>query len=212
MTTANATVFIVDDDADVRQSLSCLLESVDMKVESFASADAFIEAFDSRRPGCLVLDVRMPGRSGLELLEELRECGQSIPVIFLTAHGEVASAVRAMKSGAIDFIEKPYSEQVLLDRIHQALGADQRRRELEEQRAQIVQRFHSLSPREQQVMGMVVAGQLNRQIAQTLGLSEKTVEVHRAHVMEKTRARSLPDLVRMALIVEEKANLDAMRA
>lgn len=207
---ANATVFIVDDDEEVRQSLGCLLESVDMKVESFGSADAFLEAFDPRRPGCLVLDVRMPGRSGLELLEELRDRGERIPVVFLTAHGEVPSAVRAMQAGAIDFIEKPYSEQVLLDRIHQALSADRRQRELQSQRGEIVKRFRTLSPREQQVMELVVTGQSNRLIAEALGLSEKTIEVHRAHVMEKTHARSLPDLVRMALIVQEKASLDAI--
>lgn len=208
---ARPTVFVVDDDPDVRQSLTWLLESVDVPVKDFSSADAFLETFDRDRPGCLVLDVRMPGRSGLELLDELRAGGERIPVIFLTAHGEVPSAVHAMKRGAIDFIEKPYSEQVLLDRIQQALSADAHLRELEGQKTHIVERFRSLSPREVQVMRMVVAGQPNRQIAQNLGLSEKTIEVHRAHVMEKTRARSLPDLVRMALVVEEKASVDAIQ-
>ncbi len=209
--TISATVFVVDDDPDVRQSLTWLLESLGVVVKSYDSADAFLEDFDPQRPGCLVLDVRMPGRSGLDLLDELQRRGERIPVIFLTAYGEVPSAVRAIKAGAVDFIEKPYSEQVLLDRIHHALESDRRRRELEAQREQIVERFNALTQRERQVMHMVVAGLPNRRIAADLGLSEKTIEVHRAHVMEKTQAHSLPDLVRMALIVENKAAVDALR-
>jgi FixJ family two-component response regulator len=205
-----STVFVVDDDPDVRQSLTWLLESVGIQVQACESADAFLNDFNPARPGCLVLDVRMPGRSGLELLDELRRRGEVLPVIFLTAYGEVPSAVRAMKAGAVDFIEKPYSEQVLLDRIHHALEADRRRRELEAHREQIVERFNALSQRERQVMRMVVAGQPNRGIAAELGLSEKTIEVHRAHVMEKTQARSLPDLVRMVLVVDHQASADAL--
>lgn len=201
------TVFIVDDDEAVGQSLRWLLESVGLRVEVFQSASAFISGYDPSRVGCLVLDVRMPGMSGLELQERLKEKQIGIPVIFITGHGDVPMAVRAMKAGAVDFIEKPFKDQELLDQIHRAIAQDLENRRSAAQRAALLERFHALTPREQEVMRLVAEGNPNKVIAYRLGLSSKTVEAHRARVMEKMQAKSLSDLVRMALDLDKLGSL-----
>ncbi|MGE0485931.1 MAG: response regulator transcription factor [Gammaproteobacteria bacterium] len=194
---ANPTVFVIDDDAAVRQSLSLLMRSMALTVETFESAQDFLDRADPARPGCLVLDIRMPGMSGLELQDELSRLGFITPVIFVTGHGDVAMAVRAMKTGAVDFIEKPFSDQVLLERVNQALELDRATRDARAEIADIERRLGQLSPREREVMSRIVAGQANKVIAIELGLSERTVEIHRAKVMSKTGARSLAELVSM---------------
>jgi two-component system, LuxR family, response regulator FixJ len=194
-------VFVVDDDPAVRDSLKWLLSSVNMTVETFASAAEFLAAYRPEHTGCLLVDVRMPGMSGLELQEELRARSCNLPVIIITGHSDVQMAVRAMKAGAFDFIEKPFNDQSLLDLVQKAV--DQSRqvsRELSEQ-AEIRQRLDLLSPRERQVLDLVTDGEPNKRIAFLLGLSEKTVEAHRAKVMEKTRAGSLAELIRMVTVV-----------
>jgi len=196
------TVFVVDDDAAVRQSLVLLIRSMALPVAAFESAQDFLERGDPAHPGCLVLDIRMPGMSGLELQDELVRRDVSLPVIFITGHGDVAMAVRAMKSGAVDFIEKPFSDQVLLERINRALEEDRARRQVREERAEIGRRVETLSPREREVMERIVAGQANKVIAIELGLSERTIEIHRAKVMTKTGARSLAELVAMVTRLE----------
>lgn len=190
-------IFVVDDDAAVRQSLSLLIRSMSLAVETFESAQVFLDQCDERLSGCLVLDIRMPGMSGLDLQEEMRRRGVELPIIFITGHGDVAMAVRAMKAGAIDFIEKPFNDQQLLDRINQALDIERGWREARHQREQIAARIGQLSPREFEVMTRIVAGQANKVIAIDLGLSERTVEIHRSKVMSKTEARSLAELVSM---------------
>lgn len=197
MTTLTQTVFVVDDDVAVRQSLSLLIRSMGLSVESFESAQAFLSSCDPERSGCLVLDIRMPGMSGLEMQEELHRRTIDLPVIFITGHGDVAMAVRAMKLGAVDFIEKPFNDQQLLDRINQALEVDRAARAARAERATLASRIELLSPREREVMDRIVAGQANKVIAIELGLSERTVEIHRAKVMTKTGARSLAELVTM---------------
>jgi FixJ family two-component response regulator len=197
MTTLTQTVFVVDDDVAVRQSLSLLIRSMGLSVESFESAQAFLSSCDPERSGCLVLDIRMPGMSGLEMQEELHRRSIDLPVIFITGHGDVAMAVRAMKLGAVDFIEKPFNDQQLLDRINQALEVDRAARAARAERATLASRIELLSPREREVMDRIVAGQANKVIAIELGLSERTVEIHRAKVMTKTGARSLAELVTM---------------
>jgi len=192
-----ATVFIVDDDVAVRQSLSMLIHSMSLPVESFESAQDFLQRGDPTRAGCLVLDIRMPGMSGLELQDELKRREFTLPVIFITGHGDIGMAVRAMKNGAVDFIEKPFNDQVLLERINQAIELDRVRREEHGERADIARRIELLSPREREVMERIVAGQANKVIAIELGLSERTVEIHRAKVMAKTSAGSLAELVSM---------------
>jgi FixJ family two-component response regulator len=197
MTTLTQTVFVVDDDVAVRQSLSLLIRSMGLSVESFESAQAFLSSCDPERSGCLVLDIRMPGMSGLEMQEELHRRSIDLPVIFITGHGDVAMAVRAMKLGAVDFIEKPFNDQQLLDRINQALEVDRAARAARAEKATLASRIELLSPREREVMDRIVAGQANKVIAIELGLSERTVEIHRAKVMTKTGARSLAELVTM---------------
>ena len=193
-------VFVVDDDQAMRSSLEWLIESVGMKVETFASADAFLDSYYPGRAGCLLLDVRMPGMSGLDLQSYLTREEIRIPVIIITGHGDVGMAVRAMKAGAVDFIEKPFHDEALLASIQTALQHDQRQRELQSQRAEIAARLAELTPREHEVMAMVTEGRSNKEIASDLGVSAKTVEAHRARVMDKMQADSLADLVRMALI------------
>ena len=193
------TVFIVDDDQAVARSLRWLIEIVRLGVETFASAQAFLDNYDSSKPGCLVLDVRMPGISGLELQERLAARRINIPIIFITGHGDVQMAVRALQAGAFDFVEKPFNDQDLLDRVQKAIAFDAERRSKEAQRAQLQALFSSLTPREREVLDLVVEGMSNKAIANTLGLSAKTVEVHRAKVMEKMHARSISDLVKMAM-------------
>ena len=197
---SDATVFIVDDDQAVARSLRWLIETVRLKVETFASAQAFLDGYDASKPGCLVLDVRMPGMSGLELQERLAaRRAYHVPIIFITGHGDVQMAVRAVQAGAYDFVEKPFNDQDLLDRIQRAIVFDAEQRGKEVQRAQLRSLFASLTPREREVLDRVVEGLSNKAIANTLGLSAKTVEVHRAKVMEKMQARSLSDLVKMAM-------------
>ncbi len=200
---APPTVFVVDDDAAVRESLSLLIRSMSLAVEAFDSAPAFLEACDPARPGCLVLDIRMPGMSGIDLQEHLRSRDIPLPVIFITGHGDVSMAVRAMKSGAIDFIEKPFNDQQLLDRINQALELDRVNREVRDERDSVAAKIDLLSPREREVMKRIVRGEANKVIAIDLGLSERTVEIHRAKVMAKTGARSLAQLVSMVTRLED---------
>ena len=192
-------VFVGDDDAAMRKSLRWLIESVGLEVETFGSANEFLENFDSAQTGCLVLDVRMPGMSGLDLQEHLQAQRFSLPVLIVTGHADVPMAVRALKAGAFDFIEKPFNDQVMLERVQKAIEHAQRVRAEAEQRAEIDQRIDTLTPRERQVMDMVVNGMAHKQVAAELGLSEKTIEVHRKHVMDKLRAGNVADLIRMAL-------------
>jgi FixJ family two-component response regulator len=193
-------VFVVDDEPAIRDSLALLLRSVGLATRTFESAQAFLDAFEPVANACLLADVRMPGMSGLELQDTLRARGVKLPVIVLTGHGDIAMAVRAMKAGAADFIEKPYNDQVLIDSVHRALaGARGAPASAAADRAGIEARLATLSPREREVMQLVVEGKPNKVIATRLGLSTRTVEVHRAKVMEKMEARSLAELVRMAL-------------
>lgn len=201
---AKATVFVVDDDQAMRNSLKWLIESVGVQVESFASADEFLAQYQPGRAGCLVLDVRMPGMSGLELQEYLVEKNIHIPAVVITGHGDVPMAVRAMKSGVVDFIEKPFNDEVLLDAIRRAIVFEERQRNQRAEHLQIQQRLSHLTPREHEVMSMVTDGKSNKEIANALGVSAKTIEAHRARVMEKMQAGSLAELVRMALA----ANVD----
>ncbi len=198
--TNEATVFVVDDDQAMRTSLQWLIESTGMSVQTFESADVFLASYYPGRAGCLLLDVRMPGMSGLELQAHLARAGYHLPVIMITGHGDVSMAVKAMKAGAVDFIEKPFHDEDLLRSIRRALEHDQRHRASQAVRAEIAARLAELTPREHEVMGMVTEGKSNREIAAELGVSAKTVEAHRARVMEKMRADSLAELVRMALI------------
>jgi RNA polymerase sigma factor (sigma-70 family) len=191
-------VFVVDDDAAVRRSVERLIRSVGLRVESFASAQEFLRREPPDGPACVVLDVRMPGLSGLDLQEKLTAAELAIPVIFMTGHGTVPMSVRAMKAGAVDFLQKPFDDQVLLDAVHQALERDRQARLEGEQLQEVRQRMESLTPREREVFALVVSGMLNKQIAAELGTSEKTIKVHRARVMLKMQADSLADLVRLA--------------
>ncbi len=199
------TVFIVDDDAAVRDSLGLLLRSMGLPVETFESGRAFLDAGRDSRQGCLVLDIRMPGMSGLELQQELVARHSLLPIIFITGHGDVPMAVEAMQAGAVDFIQKPFRDQDLLDRINQALEKDALGRRMLAERAQIHRRLETLTPREREVLAMIVAGKANKVIAGDLNLSQRTVEIHRARVMEKMGAHSLAHLVRMAMQVESEA-------
>jgi RNA polymerase sigma factor (sigma-70 family) len=194
------TVFVVDDDQAMRHSLKWLIESVGLRVRTFGSAEDFLQTYYPGQAGCLLLDVRMPGMSGLELQSYLAREEICLPVIIITGHGDVAMAVKAMQAGAMDFIEKPFDDEALLTSIRKALDADEQRRGERAQRAEIATRLAELTPREHEVMDMVTAGKPNKEIATALGVSAKTVEAHRARVMDKMRADSLADLVRMALI------------
>jgi len=190
-------VFVVDDDDSIRRALERLIRSVDLAVESFASAKELLGRKPPDGPACIVTDVRMPGLSGLDLQKELASAGLDLPVIFLTGHGTIPMSVRAMKAGAVDFLQKPVDDQVLLDTIHQAIELDRQTRTQRARQDQLEQRLESLTPREREVFALVVQGLLNKQIAGELGTSEKTVKVHRARVMQKMEADSLADLVRM---------------
>ena len=203
MSNSASTIFIVDDDTQVRQALALLMESVGLQVQTFPSADAYLENFDPESPGCLILDVRMPGMSGLELQARLAAEIMHPPVIVITGHGDVPMAVRAVQAGAVDFIEKPFNDQALLDSVHRALDTDARQRGRASKLAEVKARLASLTPREQQVMKMVVAGKRNKVIALDLSVSQSTVEAHRAKVMEKMQAQSLSELMRMVLSLED---------
>jgi FixJ family two-component response regulator len=191
-------VFVIDDDRLIREGLQSLIKSVGLRVETFASAQDFLAAKRPDAPACLVLDVRMPGLSGLDLQSRLRDGGIPIPIIFITGHGDIPMSVRAMKEGAHEFLTKPVRGQDLLDAIQKAIASDRLLRQERDQLNKIRARFESLTPREKEVLELVVAGLLNKQIADQLGMSELTVKTHRAHVMEKTEAESLAHLVRMA--------------
>jgi len=195
---ANATVFVIDDDAAMRDSLKDLIRSVGLRVELFASAQDFLRSEHPDVPGCLVLDVRMPGLSGLDLQRRLADAGLTIPIIFISGHGDIPMTVRALKAGALEFLTKPFRDQDLLDAIQQALDRDCQARDERAVTEALRRRLASLTPSERKVMARVVAGMLNKEIAAELGTSETTVKTHRHHVMEKMGANSLPDLVRMA--------------
>ncbi|MFC1859071.1 response regulator transcription factor [Thermodesulfobacteriota bacterium] len=198
MSPFDATVFVIDDDTSVRTALKRLIQSIGFNVETFDSAQAFLKNKVHDGPACLVLDVRMPGTSGLELQEQLTRADFKIPIIFITGHGNVPMSVKAMKAGAVDFIEKPFEDQKLIDAIHTAIAKSKQFRTEQAAIKVLQRRVDSLTPREHEVFLLVVSGMLNKQIAFDLGLSEKTVKVHRARVMDKMKAKSLADLVRMA--------------
>jgi FixJ family two-component response regulator len=198
MTETDAMVFVVDDDASIRESLKNLIRSVGLRVELFASAQEFLGSKRPDVPSCLVLDVRLPGLSGLDLQRRTRDAGMEVPIIFITGHGDIPMSVRAMKAGAVEFLTKPFRDQDLLDAIQQALERDRKEREQLAALEELRRRFASLTPRERAVMTRVVAGLLNKQIGAELGTSETTVKIHRHQVMEKMGAGSLPRLVRMA--------------
>jgi RNA polymerase sigma factor (sigma-70 family) len=195
--THTSVVFVVDDDPSVRSSLKFLLSSVGLQVESFESAETFLQTKPPDAPSCLVLDVRLRGLSGLDFQHELAAKNIRIPIVFVTGHGDIPMSVRAMKAGAIEFLTKPYRDQDLLDAVRVALERDRARREQEKDLTDLRQRFDSLTPREQEVISMVVSGMLNKQIAGELGTAENTVKVHRSRAMEKMNAQSFADLVRM---------------
>lgn len=197
-------VFVIDDDQAVRDSLGMLLRSMGQKARLFESAQAFLDEYDSDMAGCLVLDIRMPGMSGMELQQKLKAIDCAMPIIFVTGHGDVPMAVEAMHHGAFDFIQKPFRDQELLDRINQALAQDEEHRSDEDHRRRVQERYELLTPRERQVMTCVVHGLANKVIAMDLELSQRTVEIHRARVMDKMKARSLADLVRMSLLVPQE--------
>jgi FixJ family two-component response regulator len=193
------TVYIVDDDDAVRSALRLLLKSVGLAAATVPSAQEFLATYDPQQPGCLILDVRMPGMSGLELQQQLNMRGAIIPVIFITGHGDVPMAVEAMQQGAFDFLQKPFRDQDLIDRIQRALAKDQTGRTELRERARIKERMESLTAREREVLDLVTSGKPNKIMAADLGVSQRTVEIHRARVMEKMGASSLAQLVRMVL-------------
>ena len=197
MSEPESIVFVVDDDPSVRSAIKRLIGSVGLQVELFGSAKEFLASRLPNVPSCLVLDIRLPGISGLTLQRQLAEANGQIPIIFITAHSDVPMTVRAMKAGAVEFLTKPFGDQDLLDAVHLALERDRGRRQQAEELAALRERFELLSPREREVVGMVVSGMLNKQIAARLGTAENTVKVHRSRAMEKMQANSLADLIKM---------------
>lgn len=199
----DATVFVVDDDAAVRDSLKWLLDSVGLGVETYDSADAFLASYDPERIGCILVDVRMPGMSGLEMQRELSNRPPGPPLIVITGHGDVQMAVHAMKAGAYDFVEKPFNDQHLIDLVQKAVADSIDRSEGRQQMAESEKCLDLLTPRERQVLGLLVAGESNKGVANQLGISDKTVEAHRAKVMEKFQAASFADLMRKVMLLED---------
>jgi two-component system, LuxR family, response regulator FixJ len=202
-------VFVVDDDEAVRSALRLLLKSVGLTANALPTAQQFLATYDPAQPGCMVLDVRMPGMSGLELQQQLNLRGAVIPVIFITGHGDVPMAVEAMQQGAFDFLQKPFRDQDLIDRIQKALGKDQQNRAQLGERSRNRERFESLTPREREVLALVASGKPNKVMAADLGLSQRTVEIHRARVMEKMGVSSLAQLVRIVMDLNSAANSDS---
>lgn len=202
MSTKEGIVRIVDDDAAVRDSLHLLLKSVGLAAATYASGDEILEAFDPEWQGCVLLDIRMPGISGMEVQKKLIELGSTLPVIFITGHGDIPMAVEAMHVGAFDFVQKPFKDQELLDRVQEALAASREDQDQIQKVRDIQARFDSLTPREKEVMHHVAQGLANKVIAMDLDVSQRTIEIHRARVMEKMGARSLAALVRMSLAIE----------
>ncbi|MHA1598795.1 MAG: response regulator transcription factor [Alphaproteobacteria bacterium] len=202
-TSTGPVVFIVDDDDAVRESLNWLVSSVDLKVESYASAGDFLGQCRPNQSGCLITDIRMPGLSGLELQDELNRRGCDLPVIVITGHGDVQTAVRAMKAGAFDFVEKPFNDQLLLDLVNRAVAMSLKSNREQTQQAEVQARVDTLTPREKEVLEHISSGEPNKGIAHLLGISEKTVEAHRAKVMGKMQAKSLAELVKMVMSLDE---------
>ena len=195
---ASTSVFIIDDDAEFRDSVVRLLRSVGLHTQQFSSVSDFLSAEPSDGPSCLVLDIRMPGQSGLELQRDLAAANKQVPIIFITAHGDIPMTVQAMKGGAVEFLTKPFRDQDLLDAVETGLARDRARRESDRSLGVLRERFETLSARERQVMSQVTAGRLNKQIANDIGIAEFTVKVHRTNLMRKMKARSLPELSRFA--------------
>ncbi len=205
MTENDGIVYIIDDNKDVLEAITLLMSSVGLTVKTFLSANEFLASWSDKFSGCILLDVRMPGMSGLELQKKLQQKKYCPPIIIITGHGDISMAVKAVQDGAVDFIEKPFNEQTLLDSVHRALEQDVKSRGKSSRLNDIKFKIESLTPREQDVMQLVVKGQRNKIIADTLSISVSTVEVHRARVMEKMAAHTLSDLMRMIILVEEAA-------